>query len=422
MKSKIWSAVLSLLIAFAGWLYVITVVNPNSEAEYYNIPVVFTNESALADRGLMITSGKDATVDLRLSGNRQDLNLLNSSNITVQANLSGIYETGPARLTYSIFYPGDLPNTAFEVLSQTPQRLELTVERRLTKTIPVVVEYTGSLPDPGHYLCDKETPIVSDQTVEVTGPTSVVDLLEQAVIQIDTTDHTETFTDTYPITLCDAQGEPVSSELVRPSITEVDATLNIRMVKEVPLRLVVNPGGGATSETSAITIEPERIMVAGSAAVLEDLNEIVLGTIDLGTLNGQPRLELAITPPDGVENLSGTAMAQVSISFPNLLTKNFRVTDFIHQNLPEGLEAEIVTKELTVTVRGPKEVMERMKDTDMTAVLDLSNAQPGTYSARVNFVFGSGFEGVGVVSSYGYYSVAVTVRELNPDETGPEGG
>ena len=123
-----------------------------------------------------------------------------------------------------------------------------------------------------------------------------------------------------------------------------------------------------------------------------------------------------------MENLSGTTEAHVSISFPNLLTKNFRVTDFIHQNLPEGLEAEIVTKELTVTVRGPRELMEKMKDTDLTAVLDLSDAQPGTYSARVDFVFASGFSGVGVVSGNGYYTVTVTVRELSPDETGPEGG
>ncbi len=422
MKSKFWSAVLSLLIAFAAWVYVITVVNPNSEAEYYNIPVVLMNESLLESRGLIITDGEDATVDLRLSGNRSDLSLLNSANITIQANLSGIYEAGHPQLTYSIFYPGDLPNTAFEILSQTPQRIDLTVERRLTKTLPVVVNYTGTLPDADQYLTDRENPVLSDQTVEVVGPSSAVDQLEQAVIEIDLTDHTETFSQECPITLCNADGEPVNAELVKPSVTQVTATVDIRMIKDVPLRLVVNPGGGATEETSEIHIEPSTIKLAGSAAALADLDELVIGTINLASLNGQPRMSFFITPPEGVENLSGTTEAHVSISFPNLLTKNFRVTDFIHQNLPEGLEAEIVTKELTVTVRGPRELMEKMKDTDLTAVLDLSDAQPGTYSARVDFVFASGFSGVGVVSGNGYYTVTVTVRELSPDETGPEGG
>ena len=47
MKSKLISAVLSVLVATALWLYVITTVSPGSKETIYNIPVVLANETVL---------------------------------------------------------------------------------------------------------------------------------------------------------------------------------------------------------------------------------------------------------------------------------------------------------------------------------------------------------------------------------------
>ena len=59
MKSKLWMAILSLVVAFGLWLYVITVVSPESEENYYDIPVTYQND-ILEERGLMIISEKPA--------------------------------------------------------------------------------------------------------------------------------------------------------------------------------------------------------------------------------------------------------------------------------------------------------------------------------------------------------------------------
>ena len=76
MKNKLISVVLSIFIATALWLYVITTVSPGSKETYYNIPVVLANESVLTERGLMITYQSSTTATLVLSGNRSDLYLL----------------------------------------------------------------------------------------------------------------------------------------------------------------------------------------------------------------------------------------------------------------------------------------------------------------------------------------------------------
>ena len=104
MKSKIGALLLSLAIAFGLWFYVITVVSPESEDTFYDIPIVLNGESILNDRGLMILSGKNQTVDLKLEGYRTDLSNLNKANIILLADLSQITTAGEHKLSYDISY------------------------------------------------------------------------------------------------------------------------------------------------------------------------------------------------------------------------------------------------------------------------------------------------------------------------------
>ena len=143
MKSKLLTLLLSAAIAFGLWMYVVTVVDPESESPYYDVPVVFDGLSVLSDRDLMIISGNTATVDLRLLGNRTDLNKLDKTNITILADLSRITEPGEHSVKYSISYPSSAG--AIEVLEQDPQYITVHVSRRLTKEVPVDVRYTGAL-------------------------------------------------------------------------------------------------------------------------------------------------------------------------------------------------------------------------------------------------------------------------------------
>ena len=138
MKNRFGSILLSIVIAFGLWLYVITYVSPNSEETYYNIPVVLEGESVLNERGLMCTSTSSSTVSLQLAGARSDLIKVNQNNITVKANLSAITEPGQKiNLRYTISYPGNVAQNAFETLSQSDFYVD--VEYRRVKDVPVVV-------------------------------------------------------------------------------------------------------------------------------------------------------------------------------------------------------------------------------------------------------------------------------------------
>ena len=96
MKNKVWTAVLAALIAFGLWVYVVTVVRPETTKTYYNIPVALEGESILTERGLMIVEGKDTTITMEVYGNRTDLDKVNPGNITLIADLTRIDEAGEA--------------------------------------------------------------------------------------------------------------------------------------------------------------------------------------------------------------------------------------------------------------------------------------------------------------------------------------
>lgn len=403
---KFWMFMLSFVLACILWMYVITVVSPGSKDTFYNIPVVLQGETLLEDRGLIITSDKNQTVTLELEGNRSDLLKLDSSNITVIADLSRIYDAGTHRLTYSIAYPGSVASNAIEELSRTPGMITLTVEQLIRKEIPVNVAYTGAVPD--FCIADKVNAELNYSTVLVEGPASVINQIAGAEIEVDIEGRTESFSESYRFTLCDDEGNPVDAQMVRTNVAEINLTLLIQHVKEIMLWVDVIDGGGATEETTTIIMGVPSIKVAGSAAALAAMEDVlIVGTIDLGTQLRDTTIRYPLSLPPGVTNLSDLTEIPVTVQFPALLTKTFEVMTIQVINVPEGMEAEVLTQKLTVRVRGLRELVEAMTAEDIIVTVDLADSEMGTFTVKPVVTLNKNFTQVGAL---GTYSVSVTVR------------
>lgn len=414
-KNKFLTGLLSTVIACALWMYVITVVSPGSTDTYYNIPVNLRNESVLHDRGLILTSSDALFVNMELSGNRTDLAKITKDNITLVADLSTIYEPGTQTVNYSYFFPGNVANDAITVLDRSPSKITLTVEQMVSKSVPINLVYEGKLLS-DDYIVDKDNVMlvdmqgteIEDGMVDVTGPKSVIDQITQAVIKVDLTDRSTSFSANYRYTLCDKNSEPVDAQYVTTNVGEISLTLYIQQVKEIPLRLEIISGGGATEETSQINLEPKTIKISGSESALDLIDELVLGTINLGEMTEDQELTFPIELPAGITNRTGLEEATVTVKFPELLMKTFTVTQITPVGVPNGYEADVVTQALSVTVRGPRELVEAMTEKDITINVDFAGEQPGTFTASANVTMGAAYSGVGAV---GTYSVSATMRE-----------
>lgn len=404
MKNKVLTALLSVGIALVLWLYVVTVVSPNSDAKYPNVPVTVRGEVVLQERNLMITTEQIPSVSLHLEGNRTDLNKINSSNITIGVDVSGIGQAGTYNLSLTQpSFPADVPDSAITVLSKDPGSVTITVENRKTNSVPVEIQYVGTLPE--NYMVDKENRVLDVEQVTVVGPQSVVDQIAMARIEVNLQDRVESFSEQYFYTLCNEKGEPVDAEKIVTDVEMVNLSLKVVRVKEVALRVNLIEGGGATAVTSIVKIDPDVILVSGSDSLLENLEYLELGTVDLSEMAEATKLTFPIKLPDGITNETGVTEATVDIQFPQLTTKTVVITDIQAINVPAGMEAQLATKQLEVLLRGPKTAIDAVLPEHVTARVDFANEQPGTVSVKAQITTGNN-----AVGAVGTYNVTATLK------------
>ncbi len=409
MKNKVLTGLLAVVIAVGLWSYVITVERPESDNTFYNVPVVLSGENVLQDRGMMITSNTDLTVTVKLTGNRRELNKLKSSDMAAVLDLSQVNEAGERRLRCTVKSPSD----NIDVVSVEPQSVTLTVTQWATKEVPVELAYAGRVPD-GYYV-DRQSASLEYETVNVTGPKEIISRIEKAKISLDLEGRIETVSESLRYALCDGLGNPIEDvSTVTTDRAQIRVTVSIQQLKDVKLTYTVEDGGGLTAADVTVKADYDTVTVAGSAAALLDLEELNLGTVDLGELTESTELVLPIELPEGVTNQSGYTVVRLQVTLPELEIREYTVTKLRTDNTPQGHTSQLVTQQLVVKLRGRKPVLDRIKPEHITAVADLTGLEAGVHSisVKIDIQGFSDLENLGAVEKY-----TVTVRITEPTPT-----
>lgn len=413
MKRKIIYGLLAVLVSFGLWMYVVTVVNPEWEDTFYNIPVVLENEEILQERGLMLVSEEDPKVTLRLSGNRADMINLNASNITIRADLSRIYSAGEQTLGYSIIYPDGVPGNAFEIINQSPQQITLSIVERKSKAVDVVLKISEA--DEGYKALEEEA-LLDYEKITIVGPADVIDQIVTAEIAIDLSGQTETISQQFDYVLRDANGNAIDNKWVKATPQKIHCTLKIQKVQDVEISMEILDGAGLekgdytvtyyNQETGEIIQNPiaisgseTQLAAAQSDGLLRD-NKLFFDTqIDLALMAGVQTadgLEIVVSDldigqlltPYELINQSEINVVKVVVKIPDLTKKTFRITNIETINVPAGLQVELKTKALDVTMRGPDYQLQYIKEADIKVQVDFSDATANgeeKYTATVIF-------------------------------------
>lgn len=407
-RNKLYSMLLSLVVAFCLWLYVSNNVSVEDNNTFYNIPVVMESESVLSERNLMVTSVSTNSVSLNLSGARSDLNKLDSSKLAAKVDLSQISEPGERiALSYSISFPSDVSPSAFTQGNKNPGAIYVDVDYRRVSEIPVMIKWTGNRSE--DYIYDTENAVLDSNTVTISGPAAIVDTIDHARVEIDLTEQVESISQNYRYTLCDSEGNPVDAEQITTNLEEVRLEMQIQKIQEVTLAADVLYGGGANEHNTSVEISPATIRVSGGEAVLAELGDtLTICTINLADLDKNVNEQkYTLTLPEGVTNQTGVNEVTVTIRFTGLKIREFTIDRFEIVNVPEGLSVEIINANLTVKLRGPEAEIAALQEENIRAVVDFANAEVGTATYKVKIVCDDRFPGVGAVKSN---SVSATVQ------------
>ncbi len=312
MKNKILAILLSGLIAFGLWFYVITEERTQIEETFYNVPVIMNTDALSKD--LMIISDDDPTISLKLYGTRSTLNKLRSSDIVVLVDLSKITEPGTKRLSYTVTFPGDIQNGTIEILNRQPDLIEVEIAEKAEKEIAVEVETTGELKE--GFKIDEANRFWDPKTVKISGPKSLIEKIAVAKVFVNIDGKDSDVEEKVRMQLCDANGNPMGdvSKVFVDGPANVTVKLPVLMEKEIPVFYNVIYGDVLSSANTEQRNKVDRITITGKKDLVEDLDDLTVN-VDLRDLSGGfENKEYDLGLPAGVTSNIGTKV-KVTIAY-----------------------------------------------------------------------------------------------------------
>ena len=392
-ESKWVYVLLSVLIATTLWLFVRMDEDPAMENRERGIPVVTSGERVLETQGLMIERISPADVTLIWKGNWREVSQLNKDNVTVSVDVSKVTEPGEYELEFTPNYPATVATSAVSLQSSVPQTIKVTVAKIASKPMTIQPVFKGSIED-GYQAGEF---IVEPEQVQISGTQEMVDSVHTVRVVLEQKKMAESFSGELELQFLDAAGKQVDTTGLRLSAERASVYMPIVVMKEVPLGVDFISGGGATQDNVTCTIEPKTVTVSGPEEVLETLDRISLGSIDLAQVIGDYTDEYPIYLDAGLVNISGTDTAEVQVSVSGLVTKTVEVENIQLLNVPKGYKAALVTQKRAITLRGTQQALDKVLVPQIRMVADLSDvAATGSYNVPVKVYLYAGSD-VGVI-------------------------
>ena len=398
---------ISLLCSFAMWAYI---TNPNSsdfQQTFRGVQVEFSGqEKLLSDRSLSISDVDTQSVTVTLRGSRSNVGKLRASDIKAVIDVSNIKQPNDMTWAYELQYPEGTDVSDITVVSKSPETINFTVVKNATKTVSVKGSFEGEIAEG----CVAEEFVFEPSTIVIEGPEETLAQIDHAWVSFEEGKIESTYSEEVGYKLMSESGEQISTKGLMLSANVITATQPILKTKEVPLTVNLIQGGGVDEDDCTVTIEPKTLKIAGDTRLVDDINSIVLGNIDLASFQSSYTHTFAITLADEIQNLTGVTEANVTVEVRGTYTKTFTTDNISCKNVTNGYSATIDTKSIEITLRSKDtSALDKVKPDDISVVVDLKDY--GTTTGQViaaGTVYINGVENVGAV---GDIRVSVTISK-----------
>lgn len=407
-RSKVVRIVISILVAIAMWLYVDLERAPERTMTIRDIPVEFSGENTtLADKNLMLLSGYDTTIDLKIRGPKRELVKMNRDNVRVIASTASIDSVGVHQLDWTVSFPDGVVRTNVSVEKASLSQITVTVGELYTKEVPVECQVVGEVAE-GYFTGD----VVLDPEV-LTLRAQRDDLLNVscAKLTVDISGATRSVVQTVDVQLYDYDGNPVENSNIRTNTSLIQAKVPVLTTREVELAVEFSGVPGAAMNSIKCDITPKTVRLNGEADVLDSIDKLVLATLHVDDLELHQQNSYVVTPPDGTWLVNGNEVATADITLEGIEEKSLTATSIEFDKLPSGLYAIAPDGGLTVRLWGLSEEIEAVTAENLRVIADMSAVTgQGTVTVPVTVTI-SGFNDVTV---RGTYELTVTVTDVAP--------
>jgi len=406
--SRLFIAILSLIISAAFWVYVTSQESEDFKQTFKGVRVELVGESVLKDtKNLVVTDLSTNTVNIEMVGPRRIVASLSADSLAAQIDVSKLSQSAYTSLQYTVSFPNGTDTSNITVKRKVPETVNFVVSKLNTKSIPVKGSFGGSVAE--GYTALPE--VFEPAEIVVSGPDAYLKNIQFAYVTFGSSEVSSTYTvETGYTLMTDMETEaPTDGVTCTPDV--VKATLPILQMKKLPLLVNLIYGAGANETNTKVSISPSEITLAGDSAILASMNNIPIATIDLTDFNTTYTNTYPINFDNSLTNISGITEAEVKVEIVGLETKNFTVRNLQCRGVPEGYVADVVSKAITVRLRGTAEALESLSPDDILAYADISDYEIATGSHIIPVrIQVDGSTEVGAIG--GPYSISVEIRRL----------
>ncbi len=377
--------VFALVISLVIWVYM-SFNSPNTDTTFTisDVPIQIELSEASRKDGLQAFTAVDPKATVTVAGNRTVLGLVNENDLSVTASGASINATGDYTLPVTATKRSNRGN--FQITASSPASIAVTVDYLKESEFEIEERVTFIVED-GYY----GNTVLAYNTVNISGPQTQVQKIKKVIAKADIAESLNKSRDVdAELVLLDENDKEVSKKLLTMSLDTVKATVMVMPEKSVPIEpTFTNKPKKLQITDDMISVTPKSLLLAGPAETLDALSSVQLEPIDFSKLKNEKIVfdELSIKIPENCKSINNYTTARVVLDLSSLVQKDLTVDRFVVEGLDDSYVAEVTSKSINVTVYGAASDIEKLQASDITAVIDTSNAAGKTGSVEMPVTF-----------------------------------
>lgn len=375
--------IFSAFSAVVLWFVMATVNTEERPRVIYDVPITVELSAEAREQGYQVFEQSDQTAKVSVTGNSLTVNQLTKEDLKVEVQMSGNIRAGEQ--TLNLVASKQSQQADYEVASVDPGSVIAYIDKYKESTFRIAdeIKYTVN----GDYFVN--SPVISLETVTLSGPEKEVSRVAKVSVKYTVRDPlTETLKFTTSLVLEDASGNEISNSdgLIQFSNGQKDVEVTIPVLSRatVPIEVTYTNKPEQLDLTNIMRLDYPKIEVGASKQDLEALTSINLLPIDFSDISPEHNnVVMSVELPENVTNLSNVYTVNVTFHLDDFTTKTINVDQFITRNLSAGQTADVTTKNLTVTLVGPKDVVESISSSDVYGEIDMTGREHFTGSTEM---------------------------------------
>jgi YbbR domain-containing protein len=355
-------------VVLATFLYAGLVLSQNAQVWPGTIPIVKTNQPTSA----VLLSNLGNVTNIRYFAPTDVADRLNGSSFTATVDLSTATPlAGTPFSTVQVHVQAADPRV--QVLDFDPQVVQVQLDPLISKSVPVKVDEgtpaTGLQP---------QNPILSTNSVTVSGPASVVSLATAAIARVVIQPSGLDVDQEVPLVAVDALNNVLSPVGIEPQTVRVQIRVGVQQTRTLPVNPKVSGVPNSGFQVGGVTVNPPVVTVQGDSDALSALAAVDTGTVDLTGATSDVTRVVNLVLPAGITSVGSSTVSVTVHLTPVTASQTFSAGILLSGARDDRLYS-LSVDQLLVTLGGSPAALAGIQGQSFSVTVDVDGLAPGLH-------------------------------------------